>query len=105
MVKFTPTLLLTALCSTAMADISMHYYKDFKCSDFNVGFHPTENGCYNYGYSGTHSAGADTWSAGGKLTCTYYSEYDCKGASEVQHQRGCSSALKQYKSVLCKPGV
>ena len=87
------------------ADISIHYYKDLHCAEYNTAFHPFESACYNYGVAGTRSAGADTWSMGGKLSCTFFSEYDCKGAADTQHERGCSSSLKQYKSVLCLPGV
>lgn len=89
----------------AKADIGIHYYKDLKCSQFNTEFHPFEAACYNYGVAGTRSAGADLWSMGGKLSCTFYSEYDCKGAADTQHGRDCSNSLKQYKSVLCLPGV
>ncbi|KAH7305533.1 hypothetical protein B0I35DRAFT_483884 [Stachybotrys elegans] len=74
---------LQSAATTAEASITMHYYKDTHCSEFNSEFNPIEATCYDWGYAGTHSAGADAWSPSGQLRCRYYSDFTCEEGFDV----------------------
>jgi hypothetical protein len=85
----------------------INYFTDRECSNFNRDFNPTLDGCYNYAYTGTRSAALVNWnsSPGSKPHCTFYSDYDCTGASQDEVNNDCSNQLVQYMSVLCTYGT
>jgi hypothetical protein len=91
--------------------LSVKYYTDFNCNDYNIAFSPSLDGeCYEYEYSGTHSAKLVQWPTppnGKSWACTYFTDSGCKGAknyspaSEKKFWNQCANSLGQFKSVLC----
>ncbi|KXJ93881.1 hypothetical protein Micbo1qcDRAFT_220506 [Microdochium bolleyi] len=90
--------------SIAADTVKIQYYKDWACRDYNVDFTISLGTCYNYGFTGTHSANSVSWpgGAGASVACFYYSDKDCQGASHGVWRDGCVSDLTRYESVRCR---
>ncbi|KAH7014613.1 uncharacterized protein B0I36DRAFT_355801 [Microdochium trichocladiopsis] len=87
------------------ADLArIQYYTDNGCTKYNVGFTISTGRCWNYAYTGTHSANAVS-SPGGPLDgffCNYYTSKDCTGATHRVSKDGCVNDLIKYESVFCE---
>ncbi|KAH7024925.1 uncharacterized protein B0I36DRAFT_366825 [Microdochium trichocladiopsis] len=61
--------------------IKIQYYIDYQCTKYNAEFTIQSDACYNYSYTGTHSANAVTWwdIADAHVSCYYYTGKDCQG--------------------------
>ncbi|KAJ1337330.1 hypothetical protein MN608_00182 [Microdochium nivale] len=83
--------------------VKIQYYTDYACTKYNVEFVISLNRCWNYGYTGTHSANAVSWPGGGsaRVACYYYTAGDCKGASHGVWRDGCVNDLTRFESVYC----
>jgi hypothetical protein len=83
----------------------VNYFTDTGCSNFNYAVHPTSDGsCYDFGYSGTLSAALVNWpnqNNGAQAACTFWSQYGCQGASQIEKNNHCSNKLIQYRSMTC----
>ncbi|KXJ85682.1 hypothetical protein Micbo1qcDRAFT_180561 [Microdochium bolleyi] len=80
--------------------VKIQYYTDYICTKYNVEFVISTNRCWNYGFSGTHSANAVSWSKDTKaqLACYYYSAKDCTGANHAVWRDGCVGDLTRFES-------
>jgi hypothetical protein len=99
------TALATLLAAAAAQTYQVSYFTDGHCGNYNIGFNPWPNGCYNYGYHGTQSAALVAFPLGNgcESACTFFSEYDCTG-NAVYMQQGfdnCAHTIGQYRSVVC----
>ncbi|KAH7032628.1 uncharacterized protein B0I36DRAFT_347808 [Microdochium trichocladiopsis] len=83
--------------------IKIQYYTDYQCTKYNVEFTIQPSRCYNYQYSGTHSANAVSWGevADTVLRCRFYSGRDCTGAVQGGEYDHCAGNLNRYESLRC----
>ncbi|KAH7032685.1 uncharacterized protein B0I36DRAFT_361462 [Microdochium trichocladiopsis] len=65
--------------------VKVQYYTDYGCTKYNTEFVLQAWKCYNYSYTGTHSANALYWPDRFNkeiFYCSYYSGKDCQGSRQ-----------------------